>query len=88
MHVFAQFARKRAGPRAPGPCAVPHRPELTENAKKSPDPKKNRVEKFLEWVWGVWVRVGLSGFGLFENSRPLQKWVWSGFGAIFKKIDD
>ena len=52
MHVFAPFARKRATPRASRSCAVPHRPEAVENAKKAPYPKKNRVVEQCELGWG------------------------------------
>ena len=64
MHVFAPFAQKGARPRAPGPYAVPHRAERVENAKKSHDPKKNRVEKLWELGLGC---LGSSGF----------EWVWT-----------
>ena len=50
MHVFASFARKRATPRASRSCAVPHRPEAVENAKKAPYPKKIESWNNVSWV--------------------------------------
>ena len=85
MHVFASFARKRVKPRAPRSCAVPHRPEVVENAKKAPYPKKNRVLEKSELGWVGWVGLGWAGLGSFENSRVYVAWVGTWVGSFLIK---